>query len=253
MHAPCSHVAPLGQARSQAPQWAGSVFVSAQASPQRSLSCGHTHCPAVQLAASGQARSHEPQWAASAVKSAQSVPQTCCPVGHTQAPPTQAAARGHLLPQAPQCEALLCVSTHSVPQTTPLLHVSAAPPVPALDAIALPAAPAVPGPELSNKPPAALPQWISPRAASRITTERRPPGAALQAERRRCSFDDLRIEVEGGRIRSKPQAGSPAARGTIPQPATRGHCLSKSIDAPCVERHRTAGRARAFGAARRAS
>jgi hypothetical protein len=204
MHAPCAQVPPLGQARSQAPQCAVLLFVSAQASPHSSVFRGHTHCPALQLAASGQARSHEPQCAASVVKFAQSVAQTCCPVGHTQAPPAQAAASGHLVAQSPQCEALLCVSTHSVPQATPLPHISGAPPVPAPDSIVLPTAPPVPAPELSNKPREAPPQWMSPRVASRTTRQRRPPWTALQAEPpRRCSLDDLRIEVEGGRIRSK--------------------------------------------------
>ena len=214
MHAPCAQVAPLGQARSQAPQCAASLFVSAQASPHSSLFRGHTHCPALQLAASGQARSHEPQCAASVVRLAQSAAQTCCPVGHTQAPAVQAAASGHLVPQSPQCEALLCVSTHSVPQATPLLHITGPPPVPAPDSLVLPAAPAAPAPELPSEPPdappnkplEAPPQWSSPRVASRITKQRRPPRAALQAEPPpRCSLDDLQIEVEGGRIRLKPK------------------------------------------------
>ena len=206
MHAPCAQVPPLGQARSQAPQCAVLLFVSAQASPHSSVFRGHTHCPALQLAASGQARSHEPQCAASVAKFAQSVAQTCCPVGHMQAPPTQAAASGHLVAQSPQCEALLCVSTHSLPQATPLLHISGAPPVPAPDSIVLPAAPPVPAPELPNKSREPLPQWTSPRAASRITRQRRAPCAALQAEPPpRCSLDGLGIEIEGGRIRLKPK------------------------------------------------
>ena len=206
MHAPCAQVPPLGQARSQAPQCAGLLFVSAQASPHSSISSGHTHCPALQLAANGQARSHAPQCAASVAKLAQSVAQTCCPVGHMQTPPTQAAASGHLVAQSPQCEALLCVSTHSVPQATPLLHISGAPAVPAPDSLALPAAPPVFAPEPPNKSREPLPQWISPRAASRITRQRRPPWAALQAEPPpRCSLDDLRIGIEVSRIRLKPK------------------------------------------------
>ncbi len=206
MHAPCAQVPPLGQARSQAPQCSVLLFVSAQASPHSSVFRGHTHCPALQLAASGQARSHEPQCAASVVKFAQSVAQTCCPVGHMQAPSVQAAASGHLVAQSPQCEALLCVSTHSVPQATPLLHITGAPPVPASDSVVLPAAPLVPAREPLNKPLEPPPQWISPRTANRITMQRRPPWAALQAEPPpRCSLDDLGIEVEGGRIRLKPK------------------------------------------------
>ena len=206
MHAPCSQVPPLGQARSQAPQCAALLFVSAQASPHSSVFRGHTHCPALQLAASGQARSHEPQCAASVAKFAQSVAQTCCPVGHTQAPSAQAAASGHLVAQSPQCEALLSVSTHSVPQATPLLHISGASPVPAPDSIVLPAAPPVPVPELPNKSREPLPQWTSPRAASTITRQRHPPCAALQAAPPPwCSLDELRIEVESGRIRLKPK------------------------------------------------
>ena len=202
MHAPCAHVPPLGQARSQAPQCAALLFVSAQASPHSSVFRGHTHCPALQLAASGQARSHEPQCAASVAKFAQSVAQTCCPVGHTQAPSAQAAASGHLVAQSPQCEALLCVSTHSVPQATPLLHISDAPPVLAPSSIVLPAAPLVPARELPNKSREPLPQWTSPIATSRITRQRRATRAALQAERPpRCSLDGLGTEMEGGRIR----------------------------------------------------
>lgn len=206
MHAPCAQVPPLGQARSQAPQCAVLLFVSAQASPHSSVSPGHTHCPALQLAASGQARSHEPQCAASLAKFAQSVAQTCFPVGHTQAPSTQAAASGHLVAQSPQCEALLCVSMHSVPQATPLLHISVAPPVPAPESIVLPAAPPVPAPELPNKSGELLPQWTSPRAASRITRPRHAPCTGLQAEAPpRCSLGGLGIEIEGGRIRLKPK------------------------------------------------
>jgi len=206
MHAPCAQVPPLGQARSQAPQCAALLFVSAQASPHSSVFCGHTHCPALQLAANGHARSHEPQCAASVVRLAQSVAQTCCPVGHMQTPPTQPAASGHLVAQSPQCEALLCVSTHSVPQATPLLHISGAPPVPALGSVVLSAAPPVPAPEPRNKSREPLPQWISPRAASRITRQRRPPWAARHAKPPpRCSLDDLRIDVKGSRIRLKPK------------------------------------------------
>ena len=206
MQAPCSQVPPLGQARSQAPQCAALLFVSAQASPHSSVSRGHTHCPALQLAASGQARSHEPQCAASLAKFAQSVAQTCCPLGHIQAPSTQAAASGHLVAQSPQCEALLCVSTHSVPQATPLPHISGAPSLPAPDSIALPAAPPVPAPELPNKSREPLPQWSSPRAASRITRQRHAPCAAFQAELPPgCSLDGLEIEIEGSRIRLKPK------------------------------------------------
>ena len=206
MHAPCSHVPPLGQARSQAPQCAVLLFVSAQASPHSSLFRGHTHCPALQLAASGQARSHEPQCAASVLKLAQSVAQSCCPVGHMQTPSAQAAASGHLIAQSPQCEALLCVSTHSLPQATPLLHIEGAPPVPAPDSIVLPAAPPVPAPELPNKSREPLPQWTRPRAASRITRQRCAPCTVLQAEPPpRCSLDGLGIEIEGGRIRLKPK------------------------------------------------
>ena len=206
MHAPCAQVPPLGQARSQAPQCAVLLFVSAQASPQSSVFRGHTHCPALQLAASGQARSHEPQCAASVAKFAQSVPQTCCPVGHRQAPPAQAAASGHLVAQSPQCEALLCVSTHSVPQATPLLHISGAPPVPAPDSSVMPAAPPVPAAELPNKSREPLPQWVSPRAASRSTRQRRAPCAALQVEPpARCCVDGLGIEIEGRRIQLKPK------------------------------------------------
>jgi len=204
MHAPCSQVPPLGQARSQAPQCAALLFVSAQASPHSSVFRGHTHCPALQLAASGQARSHEPQCAASVAKFAQSGAQSCCPVGHMQAPPAQAAASGHLVAQSPQCEALLCVSTHSLPQATPLLHISGASPVPAPDSIVLPAAPPVPVPELPNKSREPLPQWTRPRAASRITRQRCAPCTALQAEPPpRCSRDGLGIEIGGGRIRFK--------------------------------------------------
>jgi hypothetical protein len=224
MHAPCVQIPPLGHARSQAPQCAGSLLVSAQASPHSSVFCGHTHCPALQLAASGQARSHEPQCAASVAKFAQSAPQTCCPLGHVHAPPAQAAASGHLVAQSPQCEALLCVSTHSVPHATPLLHVSGAPltlpPVPALEPIVLPAAPLAPPastPELPNRPCEPPPQWISPRAASRITRQRRAPWAALQAEppEPRGSRDDLGAEVEGGRIRLKPKRGISKRGGHI--------------------------------------
>lgn|SRR6478609_866342 len=206
MHAPCEQVPPLGQARSQAPQCAALLVVSAQASPQSSVSRGHAHCPALQLAASGQARSQEPQCAASVAKFAQSVPQTCCPVGHTHSPSAQAAASGHLVAQSPQCEALLCKSTHSVPQATPLLHISSAPLLPPPDSIVLPAAPPVPAPELPNKSREPLPQWTRPRAASRITRKRRATCASLQAESPpRCSLDGLGIEIEGSRIRLKPK------------------------------------------------
>ena len=206
MHAPCTQAPPLGQARSHAPQCAALPFVSAQASPHSSVFRGHTHCPALQLAASGQARSHEPQCAASVAKFAQSAAQTCCPVGHTQAPSAQAAASGHLVAQSPQCEALLCVSTHSVPQATPLLQISGAPPVPAPDSIVLPAAPPVPAAELPNRSREPLPQWTSPRAASRITRQRSAPCSALQAEPpQRCSLDGLGVEIEGGRMRLKPK------------------------------------------------
>jgi len=205
MHAPCAQVPPLGQARSQAPQCAVLVFVSAQASPHSSMFRGHTHCPALQLAASGQARSHEPQCAASVVKLAQSVVQSCWPVGHMQVPLAQAAASGHLVAQSPQCEALLCVSTHSLPQATPLLHISGASPVPAPDSIVLPAAPPAPAPEPPNKSREPLPQWTSPRAASRSTRQRRAQCAAFQTEPRPwCCRDGLGIEIDGGRIRLKP-------------------------------------------------
>lgn len=207
MHAPCAQVPPLGQARSQAPQCAGLLFVSAQVSPHSSVFPGHTHCPALQLAASGHVRSHEPQCAASVAKFAQSVAQTCCPVGQTQAPSAQAAASGHLVAQSPQCEASLCVSTHSVPQATPLLHITL-PAVPAADSMGLPATPPVPAPELPNKLPEAPPQWISPRVASRIIRQRRAPWAAPQAAPpSRCSRDELRIEVESGRISVEGEAG----------------------------------------------
>jgi hypothetical protein len=147
-----------------------------------------------------------------------------------QAPPAQAAASGHLVAQSPQCEALLCVSTHSLPQTTPLLHISGAPPVPAPDSIVLPAAPAVPAPELPNKSREPLPQWTSPRTASRITRQRRAPCAALQAEPPLwCSLDGLVIEIEDGRIRLKPKREVSQARGSISRAATRSRCLSKSI------------------------
>jgi hypothetical protein len=204
MHAPCVQVPPLGQARSQAPQCAGLLFVSAQASLHSSVFPGHTHCPALQLAASGQARSHDPQCAASVAKFAQSSPQTCCPFGHMQTPPAQPAASGHLVAQSPQCEALLCVSTHSVPHATPLLHITCALPVPAPDSM-LPAAPPVPALE-PNKSREPLPQWTSPRMASRIIRQRRAPCAALQAEPPpQCSLDGFRIEIEGSRIRLKPK------------------------------------------------
>jgi hypothetical protein len=231
MHAPCAQVPPLGQARSQAPQCAALLFVSAQVSPHSSVFCGHMHCPALQLAARGQARSQEPQWAASVAKFAQSAAQTCCPLGHMQAPSTQAAASGHLVAQSPQCEALLCVSTHSVPQATPLLHISGAPSVPAPDSSVLPAAPPVPAAELPNKSREPLPQWISPRAVTRITRQRRATCDALQAEPPpRCSLDGLGIEMKGGRIRWKPKRGSLAVRGSIPRAATRSRCLSKPTD-----------------------
>lgn len=225
MHAPCTQAAPLGQARSQAPQCAASLFVSAQTSPHSSAFSGHTHCPALQLAANGQARSHEPQCAASVLKFAQSVAQTCSPVGHTQAPPTQAAASGHLVAQSPQCEALLCVSTHSVPQATPLLHINSAPPAPALGSLVLAAAPPTPTPEPPNKSLEPLPQWISHRAVSRITKHRRPLWAALQGETPpRCSPDDLRIEVVGGRIRLKSKQ-EVLQRGEHNPVAARGRLL----------------------------
>jgi hypothetical protein len=232
MHAPCAQVPPLGQARSQAPQCAVLLLVSAQASPHSSVSCGHTHCPALQLAASGQARSQEPQCAASVAKFAQSEPQTCCPVGHTQAPLAQAAASGHFVAQSPQCEALLCVSTHWLPQATPLLHISVAPPVPAPSSSVLPAAPPVPAPDL-NKSREPLPQWTSPRAASRSTRQRRATCAALLAEPPpRCFLDRLGIDIEDGRISVEAQAGSSCSAGSIPRAATRSRCFSSSIDVP---------------------
>lgn len=163
-------------------------------------------------------------------KFAQSVPQTCCPLGHVHSPPLQAAASGHLVAQSPQCEALLCVSTHSVPHATPLLHVTGAPVppvpaldpipplVPALDPIMSPAAPPVPAPDPLNKPLEPPPQWISPRAASRVTRQRRAPWAALQAEPLETprSLDGLGAEVEGGRILLKPNIGVPKRQGLSP-------------------------------------
>lgn len=245
MHAPCAQIPPLGQARSQAPQCAASLFVSAQTSLHSSVFCGHTHCPALQLAASGQARSHEPQCAASVLKFAQSVAQTCSPVGHTQAPLVQAAASGHLVAQSPQCEALLCVSTHSVPQATPLLHVTGAPPASAPESV-VPAVPPVPAPDSPNKPCEAPPQWISPRVASRINRQRRPPWAALQAEPSPPRLlDDLRIEVKGGRIRLKPKRKFCRA-GSIPQHETRGRCLSNQRMVAGVHRQPSKTRTREF-------
>jgi len=111
-----------------------------------------------------------------------------------------------LVTQSPQWEALLCVSTHSVPQATPLLHTIGTPPVPAPDSIVLPSAPPVSARELPNKSREPLPQWTSPRAANRITRQRRAPCAAPEAEPLlRCSPDRLGIEVEGDRIRLKPK------------------------------------------------
>lgn len=223
MHAPSVQMPPLGHARSHAPQCAGSLLVSAQASPHSSVSSGHAHCPALQVAASGQARSHEPQCAASVANFAQSAPHTCRPLGHSHCPAEQAAASGHLVAQSPQCDALLCVSMHSAPHATPLLHVAGAPlpPLPAAEPPVVLAAPAVP-PALARGPLNSPlewppPQWINPRIASRITRAcraRRLRFHGKPPETRRSLADreaDLEAEGKGDRISLEVSSGRRAA------------------------------------------
>jgi hypothetical protein len=119
-----------------------------------------------------------------------------------------------LVAQSPQCEALLSVSTQSAPHATPLLHVMGAPlpPLPAEPPVLL-AAPAVPpaiAPEPLNSPlDRLLPQWISPRTASRITKARCAPwprfrGAPLETRRPLADREaNLEAEVKGIAFRLK--------------------------------------------------
>ena len=61
MHAPCAQVPPLGQARSQAPQCAGLLFVSAQASPHSVCPEGQPHFESMHGSIPGHCTSQLPQ------------------------------------------------------------------------------------------------------------------------------------------------------------------------------------------------
>ena len=122
---PSRHDCPAPQEVPHAPQFAGSMRVSAHAAvtplPQSESGDAHesAHEPIEQRLPAGHALPHIPQLAASVASDTQRPAHTVCPTGHERvhAPAAQTCPGPQTVPQAPQLLVSLWRSRHDVPHT----------------------------------------------------------------------------------------------------------------------------------------
>lgn len=119
---PPEQLAPGGHAAPQRPQFAGSLWTSMQAPPQRASPAGQRQAPSEQIWPGRQGFPQPPQFASSVRGSTHAVGSTAghsmVPVGHRQSPPTQISfARRHAAPQALQFAGSVRRSVQTSPQS----------------------------------------------------------------------------------------------------------------------------------------
>jgi hypothetical protein len=117
VHAPDTHVAPIGHMCPHVPQLFGSLATTAQPPPgQRIAPVPHVQTPDVHMPPVPQFRPHAPQFDVSVASIAHVVAQATKPAPHWHAPAVHVDPVGHMCEHAPQFALSVCGFTHVEPQ-----------------------------------------------------------------------------------------------------------------------------------------